>query len=88
MPRFFLSAPDPENGYFDITGDSAHHISFSLRMRCGEHITVCDGEGYDYECVIQSMDGQTVRAEILEKKTDDDGVSCKDQIVSIRSKGG
>ena len=68
MPRFFLSAPEPENGCFEITGDSAHHISFSLRMRCGEHITVCDGEGYDYECVIQSMDGQTVRAEILEKR--------------------
>lgn len=68
MPRFFLSAPDSESGYFDISGDSAHHISFSLRMRCGEHITVCDGEGNDYECVIRNMDGQTVRAEILEKR--------------------
>ncbi len=68
MPRFFLSAASPENGCFEITGDNAHHISFSLRMRCGERITVCDGEGMDYECVIRHMDGQTVKAEILEKR--------------------
>ncbi len=64
MPRFFLSAADPACGYFDITGDDAHHISFSLRMRCGERLVVCDGRGFDYDCVIRTIDGQTVRAEI------------------------
>ena len=53
MPRFFLSA-SPNDGFFEITGDDARHISFSLRMRCGEHLVVCDGEGTDYECVIQT----------------------------------
>ena len=67
MPRFFLSA-SPNDGYFEITGDDARHISFSLRMRCGEHLVVCDGEGTDYECVIQTIDGQTVKAEVLEKR--------------------
>ena len=37
-------------------------------MRCGEHLVVCDGEGTDYECVIQTIDGQTVKAEVLEKR--------------------
>ena len=67
MPRFFLSA-SPNDGFFEITGDDARHISFSLRMRCGEHLVVCDGEGTDYECVIQTIDGQTVKAEVLEKR--------------------
>ncbi len=67
MPRFFLSA-SPESGYFEITGDDARHISFSLRMRCGEHLVICDGEGFDYDCVIRNIDGQTVKAEILEKR--------------------
>jgi 16S rRNA (uracil1498-N3)-methyltransferase len=66
MPRFFLSA-SPNDGYFEITGDDARHISFSLRMRCGERLVVCDGEGTDYDCVIQAIDGQTVKAEVLEK---------------------
>ncbi len=67
MPRFFLSV-EPENGVFEIVGDDARHISFSLRMRCGEHIVICDGKGFDYECVLSAIDGQTVRAEILEKR--------------------
>ena len=37
-------------------------------MRCGVHLVVCDGEGTDYECVIQTIDGQTVKAEVLEKR--------------------
>ena len=68
MPRFFLAAASPEDGYFEITGDDARHISFSLRMRCGERITICDGEGSDYDCVIRGIDGQTVKAEVLEKR--------------------
>ena len=55
MPRFFLSSGAPENGTFIITGDDAKHISFSLRMRRGEHLVVCDGEGTDYFCRIESV---------------------------------
>ncbi len=68
MPRFFLSAEEPENGVFVITGDDARHISFSLRMRCGEHIVICDGNGVDYDCVLTALDGQNVYAEIKEKR--------------------
>ena len=65
MPRFFLSSGAPENGTFIITGDDAKHISFSLRMRRGEHLVVCDGEGTDYDCEITDMDGQQVVLTIL-----------------------
>ncbi|MBQ8495962.1 MAG: 16S rRNA (uracil(1498)-N(3))-methyltransferase [Clostridia bacterium] len=65
MPRFFLSSGMYENGFFQISGDDAKHISFSLRMRRGEHLTVCDGEGMDYDCEITAMDGQTVTLAIL-----------------------
>ena len=65
MPRFFLSSGIPENGFFQISGDDAKHISFSLRMRRGEHLTVCDGEGMDYDCEITAMDGQIVTLAIL-----------------------
>ncbi|MBQ2989242.1 MAG: 16S rRNA (uracil(1498)-N(3))-methyltransferase [Clostridia bacterium] len=65
MPRFFLLSEKAENGVFEIRGDDARHISFSLRMRQGELLTVCDGEGTDYECKIVFMDGESVRLEVL-----------------------
>jgi 16S rRNA (uracil1498-N3)-methyltransferase len=65
MPRFFLLSEKAENGFFEIRGDDARHISFSLRMRQGEMLTVCDGDGTDYECKIVFMDGETVRLEVV-----------------------
>ncbi len=68
MPRFFLPAGDIGLDHIAITGDDAHHISFSLRMRPGEKLLICDGEGHDYDCVIEHMDGQTVSLKIEEKR--------------------
>lgn len=49
MPRFFVEHVNPEQ--IIITGEDAHHIGRSLRMRTGEQLTVC-AEGMDYECEI------------------------------------
>ena len=65
MPRFFLLSGDDSLGFFEICGDDAHHISYSLRMREGEHITVCNGRGMDYDCEIYRMDGKTVSVRIV-----------------------
>lgn len=65
MPRFFQSSEKAENGVFEIFGEDAKHISFSLRMRTGEHLTICDGAGTDHECEIIFMDGQCVRLSVL-----------------------
>ena len=65
MPRFFQSSEKAENGVFEIFGEDAKHISFSLRMRPGEHLTICDGAGTDHECEIIFMDGQCVRLSVL-----------------------
>ncbi len=68
MPRFFLPSEKAENGVLEICGDDARHISFSLRMRQGDLLTVCDGEGVDYECKIVFMDGESVRLEVLSSR--------------------
>lgn len=49
MPRFFVKQADPEQ--IVLTGEDAHHIGHSLRMRTGEMLTVCSG-GLDYACEI------------------------------------
>ena len=49
MPRFFVQQADSEQ--IILTGEDAHHIGHSLRMRAGEMLTVCSG-GMDYTCEI------------------------------------
>ena len=46
MPCFFITSDSfsPE-GCITIIGEDAHHISRSLRMAAGEHITVADQHG-------------------------------------------
>ncbi len=64
MPRFFVHSSDISGGFVTIRGDDAHHISRSLRMAAGEHITVCDELGHQYECVLARFT-DTVLAHII-----------------------
>ena len=60
MPRFFVSPIPMGVDTVTIDGEDARHISFSLRMRTGDEIVLCDGEGRDYLGTIREMDGKTV----------------------------
>lgn len=66
MPRFFVDSGQIADGTVTLTGEDAHHISRSLRMACGERITVCDGEGTDYLCELTAFLPESVRARVLE----------------------
>ena len=65
MPRFFLSASNISDGFVTVRGDDALHISRSLRMKPGEHITVCDMQKIEYDCVLEDFTSDTVRARII-----------------------
>lgn len=67
MPRFFIDKNQIDEQYITILGEDAHHISRSLRMAAGEHITVSDGEQYDYECVLEVFSSDHVKARIIDK---------------------
>ncbi len=66
MPRFFVPTDNFDGDMISITGDDARHIARALRMAKGEHITVCDMKGYEYDCVLEEFDeDRCVRARIL-----------------------
>ena len=67
MPRFFVDQNQIEENYITILGEDAHHISRSLRMAAGEHITVSDGEQYEYDCVLEAFNEKNVKAKIVNK---------------------
>ncbi len=64
MPRFFVPADRISDTTVTIVGDDAFHISRSLRMAAGEHITVCDMQGHEYDCRLTCF-GSEVTAEIV-----------------------
>ena len=67
MPRFFVSKENinEEERIISILGEDAFHIARSLRMAVGDSLTVCDGEGRDYDCTLTKIRDSEVNCEIL-----------------------
>ena len=65
MPRFFVNIEQINENTVTFTGNDAHHISRSLRMAAGERVTVCNGEGTEYDCELTEFLPDCVRARIL-----------------------
>lgn len=63
MPRFFISE-QPENGLLTLHGEDAHHAGRVLRLRPGEAVTLCDGAGTDYDCVIETVEKEVVACRV------------------------
>lgn len=59
MPRFFCEPGEARDGVIVLGGADAEHIARVLRMRAGDCLTVCDGRGKDYRCVIESIERPT-----------------------------
>lgn len=71
MPRFFVCKEQIENGVVTIKGDDAHHLSRSLRMAVGEHITVCDMQKKEYECELTAFLPDCVHAKVQSVRESD-----------------
>ncbi len=63
-PRFFVPFEKVKGSVIVLDGESAQHISRSLRMRSGERIIVCDDQKNEYECVLVSFSSDIVEAKI------------------------
>lgn len=68
MPRFFIEPREVRAGEsVTLTGEDAHHISYSLRARPGDRYSLCDTDGCEYNCIIHAIDAESVTFEVLEK---------------------
>lgn len=61
MVRFFVSAEDLEKEEVSLTGENAQHAKV-LRLKPGETVLLCDGEGREAVCKVASTDGWLLRA--------------------------
>ena len=67
MPRFFVDKTDITDSTARIIGDDARHIARSLRMAVGDSVTVCDGEGREYDTVLSRIRDEECVCEIKEE---------------------
>lgn len=51
----------------EITGENAHHISRSLRMKPGEELILCDKRGTDFLCEITDFTSDSVFCKVKEQ---------------------
>ena len=65
MPRFFMAGTNILGGMAYMRGRDAEHVHV-LRMRPGEDMIICDGQGTDYKCRLVRADKTEVEAEIIE----------------------
>ena len=67
MTRFFVSPEELGNDMIQLVGENAGHAKV-LRLKAGEQILVCDGEGK--ECLCAVVD-QSWNLEVLERRESD-----------------
>ena len=66
MPRFFIAGTNLLGGTAIIRGRDAEHVRV-LRLKPGEDMIICDGQGTDYKCRLVSADKEQVEHELDEK---------------------
>lgn len=63
LPRFFAPEPRAGDGILALTGENAAHAKV-LRIKAGDDVTVCDGQGMDYRCTVLSVSPERVELQV------------------------
>ena len=67
MARFFVAPHDLQNDIIVLTGENAQHAKV-LRLKAGEQVLACDGEGYECVCTVAQVSNQEVELSVVERR--------------------
>lgn len=67
MTRFFTSSEAMTDDIIILTGENAHHARV-LRLKKGEQVLVCDGEGHECLCTVLEPEGDRFPLEVLQRR--------------------
>ncbi|MCR5322332.1 MAG: 16S rRNA (uracil(1498)-N(3))-methyltransferase [Lachnospiraceae bacterium] len=65
MYHFYTDKSNIFEDHIVLEGADVNHIRNVLRMRDGEELIICDGEGTDHYCRIRGNDGKKLIADIM-----------------------
>ncbi|NLY42543.1 MAG: 16S rRNA (uracil(1498)-N(3))-methyltransferase [Clostridiaceae bacterium] len=66
MSKFFVSPGNIRGDRILVQGEDVNHIVRVLRMKVGDQLTLCDGEGRDYTVCIDEIGKEEVNTKILD----------------------
>lgn len=67
MTRFFVQAQDLSAEPLRLTGENFQHARV-LRLKPGERLLVCDGQGREAVCAVREVGGAEMELEVLERR--------------------
>ena len=66
MTRFFVEAEEMRNDQIVLSGQNAAHARV-LRLKAGEQVLVCDGQGNECLCSVSAVTGSSLELDVLER---------------------
>ncbi len=66
-PRFFISRDQITSDRAVVSGEDVRHIVTVLRMKTGDELLLCDGEGTEYVARISGVNKREVEAEVISR---------------------
>ena len=70
MARFFLPANEMHNDIIYLTGENAAHAKV-LRLKQNEQVLVCDGDGQECVCKVETVNGNIYELSVLQRRESD-----------------
>ena len=67
MVRFFVEPEEMLSGALFLTGENAQHAKV-LRLKNGEEVLVCDGQGQECLCVVADVSAGQLELTVLERR--------------------
>ena len=86
MHKFFLAGSNISKGLAVIRGSDLNHMTV-LRMKVGDHMLVCDGNGGEYTCRLSKIESDFAEAEVLGKSKNKTEASIQASIIAGMPKG-
>jgi len=86
MVRFFVSPEELDHSQVELTGENAQHAKV-LRLKEGEEVLVCDGEGRECLCAISDVSPGQVSLVVKHRQESESEARVKASIYMAFSKG-
>ena len=67
MTRFFVEPAQLESEFPELTGENAKHAKV-LRLKAGEEVLLCDGEGNESLCAVEQVSDNRIVLRVLQRR--------------------
>ena len=86
MVRFFVEPADMQPDFLVLTGENAQHAKV-LRLKNGEEVLVCDGQGNECSCVISDVAPGQISLVVKDRQVSETEAAVQVSVYMAFSKG-